>query len=61
MSPSEQQRLYVDAMYPSPRWKQKVSRMTDAQVYAIYMRTIQKEHEAKETKKKTDNDQDIPF
>lgn len=51
-------RAYVAALYPSRRWKQKVERMSDAQVTAIYLREINKPQ--KEEPKK-EGDDEIPF
>lgn len=34
----EDERGFVKAMYPGLKWHQRVERMSDAQVHAIYMR-----------------------
>lgn len=36
-------RNYLKQQYPGPNWATKVDKMTDKQVYAIYMRIINKE------------------
>jgi predicted secreted protein len=58
---TENQRDYVAAKFPRSRsWKIRVQRMSDAQVYAIYMRV--KAEEAEKEKKDPDDGQDeIPF
>jgi hypothetical protein len=53
-------RNYVASLYPGPRWRRRVSKMSDAQVLAIYFKAKAKEEEAKEPKKENQDD-DIPF
>lgn len=36
------QRAFVEALYPGPRWKRRVRNMTDAQVFAIWKRESNK-------------------
>lgn len=52
-------RAFVAALYPSRRWQQKVERMSDAQVTAIYLRE-QNKPPKQDDKPKEGND-DIPF
>jgi len=58
---NEQIRDYVAHLY-GPRWKKRVFKMSDSQVFAIY-----KTHQAKlekeklDAKQKTDDNPDIPF
>ena len=60
-------RYYVEKMYSGPAWKQKVKRMSDGQIFAIYMREKHKQEAeevvkkvAKKVNKPLTND-DIPF
>lgn len=34
----EQMRAFIADQYPSNRWKERVAKMSDGQVYAIYIR-----------------------
>lgn len=52
-------RAFVAALYPSRRWKQKVERMSEAQVVAIYLREQNKSSE--QDKPKESGNDDIPF
>jgi hypothetical protein len=54
-------RAFVADLYPSRRWKQKVTRMSDAQVTAIYLREQAKIQSPQQDKPKEDGDNDIPF
>jgi hypothetical protein len=38
MTDIERRRAWVADMYPGPKWKSKVKKMSDAQVTAIYLR-----------------------
>lgn len=51
-------RAFVASMYSSPRWKTKVSNMSDAQVFAIWAKEQQK---LQETQAKKNDKDDIPF
>jgi hypothetical protein len=51
-------RAFVAALYPSRRWKQKVERMSDAQVTAIYLR---EQNQPKQDKPKESGGDDIPL
>lgn len=58
----EQKRQWVSELYPGPRWKKKVSKMSDAQVFAIWA----KEHGRKDPSRHPDSEPDktqdeIPF
>ncbi len=56
-------RGYVEKMYAGPNWKKKVAKMSDGQIFAIYMRDRQKQEAelaAKKAASKASND-DIPF
>ena len=56
-------RDFVVGLYSGPRWREKVRKMTDAQVIAIYMREHNKVEKPKaqpEAKKESKAD-DIPF
>lgn len=45
----DQKRYDVKMMYPnSKRWAAKVDKMSDAQVYAIYMRNLETNSQPKE-------------
>jgi len=51
------QRAFVVALYPgSKRWKRRVKNMTDAQVFAIYKREINKPK-----KRNQQTDDEAPF
>lgn len=52
-------RAFVEGLYPGPRWKQKVRKMPDAQVVAIYLREQGKP--PKQDKPKESGNDDIPF
>lgn len=58
--PEPDKRNHVANMYPSDRWKAKVSKMDDAQVIAIYMRDQERQQKQQETETNNDRD-DIPF
>lgn len=58
MDEIEQKRAFVADLYPGPGWKQKVKKMPDSQVIAIYLREQGKPHNDKP--KEGEND-DIPF
>lgn len=61
-------RDYVLSLYSGPRWREKVSKMSDAQVVAIYLREHNKPtaehdkplHEAPKPEQESGSD-DIPF
>lgn len=63
MSDIERKRSYVASLYPGPKWKNRVLKMPDSQVVAIYMREKAKEGEvkAKVKKEKESSDDGIPF
>lgn len=54
----EAKRSFVASLYPGAGWKKKVSKMSDNQVLAIYMK--EKDKDRKEPKKEKQDD-DIPF
>lgn len=65
MSDIERKRAFVGEMYPGPGWKKKVRKMSDAQIFAIYMREQHKlnNHPVKdepETPEESTSDE-IPF
>lgn len=55
----EQRRAFVADMYPGPRWKARVAKMPDSQIYAIYMAKL--EYDEKNPKKEDDGQDEIPF
>lgn len=55
-----QKREFVAALYPGRRWKRLVSRMSPAQVFAIWKKEQLKQEE-KSKSPKPDNPQDLPF
>lgn len=57
----QQKRAYVAEMYPSANWKKKVAKMSDAQVFAIYMREQHKPHNNGPTHSEESNDDPPPF
>lgn len=59
MTDIESKRAWVEDMYPGPRWKAKVRKMSDAQVVAIYMREHNNPHKPKPPKES--NDDPPPF
>lgn len=65
MSDIEQKRAFVGEMYSSPGWKRKVRKMSDAQVFAIYMREQHKldNHPDKDEPEPQEEsgDDEIPF
>lgn len=46
-------RRYVSSLYKGPKWVERVKKMSDSQVSAIYMAKQQFEKEKKEEKKRT--------
>lgn len=50
MANTEYERVYVSKMYPTRSWLQKVNRMSDYQVHAIYMRDQEKQQKMKSLK-----------
>jgi hypothetical protein len=49
-------------MYPGPNWRRRVEKMSDAQVYAIWVRNQENPTSKKEENKQHDeSDPDIPF
>lgn len=59
---SEPEREYVAGMYPSARWRQKVARMSDAQVIAIYLKAQSKpQHEQSKPDDPDPEEPNIPF
>lgn len=62
----DRKRGFVDSLYPGPRWKKRVRKMSDAQVVAIYMREQAKARERAAKKppdqiEESDSDDEIPF
>lgn len=52
-----QKRMFVESLYPGPRWRTKVSKMSDSQVLAIYFKEKNKDRK----KPKKEKEDDIPF
>jgi hypothetical protein len=52
-------RAYVADLYKSPRWVARVNHMSDAQVYAIYVKAQAKLEEVKDKEKEPQDE--IPF
>jgi hypothetical protein len=52
-------RAYVADLYKSPRWAARVNHMSDAQVYAIFVKAQAKLEEEKDKEK--EDDDEIPF
>lgn len=62
MSEIEMKRSYVADLYPGPRWKEKVRKMPDAQIIAIYLRETSKpKNNPKESGSGGTGGDDIPF
>lgn len=63
MTDIEQKRAFVGEMYPGEGWKSKVRKMSDAQIFAIYMREQHKlnNHPTENEPKKEEDSNDIPF
>lgn len=57
MASIQAKRAYVSDMYPGKNWKNKVKRMSDIQITAIYL----KEQAKPKPKKENDNHDEIPF
>lgn len=57
----EQKRAFVAEMYPSLRWKKKVAKMSDSQVFAIYMREQKNPTSNHSTPPKESDDAEPPF
>lgn len=62
MTHIDEMRDFITSLYPGPKWKKKVKKMSDAQVTAIYMRE-QNNPKAKKKRKrnKESGNDDIPF
>lgn len=64
MSDIDQKRDYVHGLYPGKGWKERVLKMSDAQVVAIYLRETNKAKNNKpkppEAEKESGSD-DAPF
>jgi hypothetical protein len=59
MTDMEMKRAFVAEMYPGEGWQKKVRKMSDKQVFAIFMR---EQHKAKkEEPKKESNSDEFPF
>jgi hypothetical protein len=56
MADVNHERTWVGELYPGKGWKRKVSKMSDAQVLAIYLREMRKANEAKKPKEDKPND-----
>ena len=52
-----QKREFVASLYSGPRWRRKVSKMSDKQVLAIYFKEKNKDRKQPEKEK----EDDIPF
>lgn len=50
MADVERERAWVGELYPGRAWKDKVAKMDDKQVLAIYLREHRKAAKAKKTK-----------
>lgn len=63
MSDINRKRDYVADLYPHRGWKKKVSKMSDAQIVAIFLREHNKAHKAQsqDPPKEIPNDDPIPF
>jgi hypothetical protein len=66
MSDINQKRNYVATLYPSAGWRNKVSKMPDSQVIAIYLRETNKPPKKAEAPKapkpeQESKDDGIPF
>lgn len=61
MTPEADKRDFVSKLYPSYGWRKKVAAMSDAQVYAIWLKEQRKAEAAKKQKKAKDDHDDIPF
>jgi hypothetical protein len=64
MSDAEAKRVFVGALYPGDKWKAKVRKMSDAQVFAIYMREQHNPHHPhnqKQSNHEESGDDGIPF
>lgn len=61
MSEIEMKRTFVADLYPGPRWKEKVRKMPDSQVIAIYLREQGKPPKNAKPKESGGGTDDIPF
>lgn len=59
MNDIEQKREYVIGLYPGPKWRKRVNKMSDQQVTAIYLR--KKQGEATLKKEEKSNGEPLPF
>lgn len=58
---SEREREYVAGLYPSARWRQKVARMSDAQVIAIFLKAQSKPQHTQPDPDEDPEEPNIPF
>jgi hypothetical protein len=59
MSDIERKRSFVYDLYPGKHWHDRVKRMSDAQILAIYLRNQNQPHH--DSEEKPDDDNPIPF
>jgi hypothetical protein len=57
----EKEREWVAALYPAPKWKTRVKRMSDDQIIAIYLRAKSAQPKPKPSKESNPNGQDTLF
>lgn len=54
MTETEQKRAYLASLYPGPKWKRRVEKMSDGQVIAIYLTEKRREEKPNEKEKSDD-------
>jgi hypothetical protein len=59
MTEIEMKRAYVADLYPGQRWKEKVQKMSDAQVIAIYLREQEHPHNENDKPKESSNNETL--
>lgn len=57
----QNKRAWVAAMYPGPKWKKRVAKMSDAQVAAIYLKEMHKPKPPKKKESPGASDETTPF
>ena len=61
MSDIDVKRAYVADLYPGPGWKEKVKKMPESQILAIYLRESSKPPKKNNKPKESGKNDDIPF
>lgn len=62
MTSKNEERAFVTSMYSGPKWRKKVAKMGDAQIFAIYQKEqARRVKEVEDKTKKESEGDDLPF